>query len=150
MNAGLSVATRHHLPLGAGRFSVFIADHLAGPIVEIDPHDVELSLRTNGMGAFLTGQGAARLMLKAGKGTIIFSGATAGVKGFANSAPFAMGKFALRGLAQSMARELGPKGIHVAHVVIDGAIAENYLALHKQPRTAWTQELDLRPWVETF
>lgn len=157
---------------GIPELVVFNAGYRArGPIVEIDPHDVELSLRTNGMGAFLTGQGAARLMLKAGKGTIIFSGATAGVKGFANSAPFAMGKFALRGLAQSMARELGPKGIHVAHVVIDGgiagtrsgrdpggedkylqpqAIAENYLALHKQPRTAWTQELDLRPWVETF
>jgi NAD(P)-dependent dehydrogenase (short-subunit alcohol dehydrogenase family) len=93
------------------------------------------------------------------------------VKGFANSSPFAMGKFALRGLAQSMARELGPKGIHVAHVVIDGgiagtrggrdpgeedkflqpqAIAASYLNLHKQPRNAWTQELDLRPWVETF
>ena len=158
---------------GSPELVVFNAGYRArGPIVEIDPHDVELSLRTNGLGAFLTGQGAARLMLKAGKGTIIFSGATAGVKGFANSSPFAMGKFALRGLAQSMARELGPKGIHVAHVVIDGgiagtrrggrdpggedkylqpqAIAENYLALHKQPRTSWTQELDLRPWVESF
>lgn len=157
---------------GIPELVVFNAGYRArGALVEIDPQDVEASLRINGLGAFLTGQGAARLMLKAGRGTILFSGATAGVKGFAGSAPFAMGKFALRGLAQSMARELGPKGIHVAHVVIDGgiagtragrdpgaedkylspqAIAETYLALHRQPRNAWSQELDLRPWVETF
>jgi NAD(P)-dependent dehydrogenase (short-subunit alcohol dehydrogenase family) len=110
-------------------------------------------------------------MLPVGSGSIFFTGATAGVRGFALSSPFAMGKFALRGLAQSMARELGPRGIHVAHFVIDGgiagtrtgrdhgdddkwlspqAIAETYLATHRQPRSAWSHEVDLRPWVETF
>ena len=109
-------------------------------------------------------------MLPRGKGTIIFSGASAGVKGYPRSAPFAMGKFALRGLAQSMARELHPQGVHVGHVVIDGAIrstrrpdpegrdatldpdsiALNYLHLIRQPRDAWTLEIEVRPWVETF
>lgn len=157
---------------GIPELVVFNAGYRArGSLVDLDPHEVDLALRNNALAGFLTGQGAARLMLKAGKGSIFFTGATAGVKGFAGSAPFAMGKFALRGLAQSMARELGPKGIHVAHIVIDGgiagtrggrdpggedkylqpqAIADNYLALHKQHRNAWTQELDLRPWVETF
>ncbi|WP_374370372.1 SDR family NAD(P)-dependent oxidoreductase [Dongia sp.] len=157
---------------GIPELVVFNAGYRArGPVTEIDPQEVEMALRNNALAGFLTGQGAARLMLKAGKGSIFFTGATAGVKGFAGSAPFAMGKFALRGLAQSLARELGPKGIHVAHIVIDGgiagtrsgrdpgeedkylqpqAIAASYLALHKQPRNAWTQELDLRPWVETF
>ncbi|MBL8707735.1 MAG: SDR family NAD(P)-dependent oxidoreductase [Rhodospirillaceae bacterium] len=157
---------------GIPELVVFNAGYRArGPVVEIDPADVEMALRNNALAGFLTGQGAARLMLKAGRGTIIFTGATAGVKGFAGSSPFAMGKFALRGLAQSLARELGPKGIHVAHVVIDGgiagtrsgrdptdedkwlspqSIAETYLGLHKQPRNAWTQEIDLRPWSETF
>ncbi len=157
---------------GIPELVVFNAGYRArGPVVEIDPADVEMALRNNALAGFLTGQGAARLMLKAGKGTIIFTGATAGVKGFAGSSPFAMGKFALRGLAQSLARELGPKGIHVAHVVIDGgiagtrsgrdptdedkwlspqSIAETYLGLHRQPRNAWTQEIDLRPWSESF
>jgi NAD(P)-dependent dehydrogenase (short-subunit alcohol dehydrogenase family) len=110
-------------------------------------------------------------MLPAGRGTILFTGASASVKGYAQSAPFAMGKFALRGLAQSMARELAPKGIHVAHFVIDGgirqpgegraergpdgfldpdAIAQTYLQIHDQPRSAWTWEVELRPWTETF
>lgn len=161
-----SVAERD---FGIPELVVFNAGYRArGLIAEIDAQEAELALRNNALAGFLTGQGAARLMLKAGAGSIFFTGATAGVKGFAGSAPFAMGKFALRGLAQSMARELGPKGIHVAHIVIDGgiatprnagegdkllsaqAIAAAYLTLHKQPRNAWTQELDLRPWSETF
>jgi NAD(P)-dependent dehydrogenase (short-subunit alcohol dehydrogenase family) len=161
-----SVAERD---FGIPELVVFNAGYRArGPIAEIDPREAELALRNNALAGFLTGQGAARLMLKAGAGSILFTGATAGVKGFAGSAPFAMGKFALRGLAQSMARELGPKGIHVAHIVIDGgiatprhtgegdkllspqAIAAAYLTLHKQPRNAWSQELDLRPWAESF
>jgi len=106
-----------------------------------------------------------------GSGAILFTGASAGIKGYPRSAPFAMGKFALRGLAQSMARELAPKGVHVAHFVIDGgirsaerpddpqkpdalldpdAIAKSYLAMVDQPRSAWTWEIELRPWVETF
>ena len=109
-------------------------------------------------------------MLAAGRGAILFTGASAGVKGYARSAPFAMGKFALRGLAQSMARELHPQGLHVAHVVIDGgvrsprrpdesgadklldpdAIAQTYLHLIRQPRSAWSWEIEVRPWVETF
>jgi NAD(P)-dependent dehydrogenase (short-subunit alcohol dehydrogenase family) len=110
-------------------------------------------------------------MLAAGKGAILLTGATAGVKGFANSAPFAMGKFALRGLAQSAARELAPKGIHVAHVVVDGgvrselrgdpaeapdstldpdAIAQTYIDLLRQHRSAWSWEIEVRPWVERF
>lgn len=126
---------------------------------------------------FLTGREAARVMLPRGRGTIIFTGATASIRGRAGFAAFASAKFALRGLAQSMARELGPKGIHVAHAVIDGAIdttwirenfperyrlkerdgilnpdhiAQVYWQLHTQPRDAWTHELDLRPWIETF
>ena len=110
-------------------------------------------------------------MLVAGHGAILFTGASASVKGYAQSAPFAMGKFALRGLAQSMARELAPKGIHVAHFVIDGAvrsaaraepaaapdsqldpdaIAQTYLQVLQQPRNAWTWEVELRPWLERF
>ncbi|WP_303982285.1 SDR family NAD(P)-dependent oxidoreductase [Dongia mobilis] len=141
------------------------------PIAEIDPIDAEAALRNNALAGFLVGQGAARVMEGAGKGSIFFTGASASLKGYAQSAPFAMGKFALRGLAQSMARELGPKGIHVAHFVIDGgiagtrsgrdptdedkwlspqSIAETYLGIHKQPRNAWSHEIDLRPWAETF
>ena len=141
------------------------------PIAEIDPIDAEAALRNNALAGFLVGQGAARVMEGAGKGSIFFTGASASLKGYAQSAPFAMGKFALRGLAQSMARELGPKGIHVAHFVIDGGIAgtrsgrdptdedkwlspqsnaETYLGIHKQPRNAWSHEIDLRPWAETF
>ena len=107
-------------------------------------------------------------MLAKGSGAVLFTGASASVKGYAQSAPFAMGKFALRGLAQSMARELAPKGIHVAHFVIDGgirrrgvddpgdamldpdAIASSYLHVLMQPRSAWTWEVELRPWVERF
>lgn len=140
-----------------------------GPLVELDPADVQKALQTCAFGAFLTAQQAARRMLERGSGTILFTGASAGVKGYARSAPFAMGKFALRGLAQSMARELHPQGIHVAHIVIDGgirsarrpeagedtlldpdAIAETYLHLIRQPRSAWSWEIEVRPWVETF
>jgi len=142
-----------------------------GPLVGLDPAEVQKTLAITAFGGFLVGQGAAKAMLPRGRGTILFTGASASVKGYAQSAPFAMGKFALRGLAQSMARELGPLGVHVAHVVIDGgirsarrtvpddkpdslldpdAIADAYLALIAQPRNAWTFELEVRPWTEIF
>ena len=142
-----------------------------GALIELDPVDVEKSLAVSAFGGFLVGQQAARRMLKEKRGTILFTGASASVKGYALSAPFAMGKFALRGLAQSMARELAPQGIHVAHVVIDGgirsarrqesadnpdsfldpdAIAATYMHLIAQPRSAWAWEIELRPWVERF
>lgn len=142
-----------------------------GPLIDLDADAVEAALKVAAFGGFLVGQAAARAMLPAGKGTILFTGASASVKGYARSAPFAMGKFALRGLAQSMARELQPAGIHVAHIVIDGAIrnpgrteppdkpdsmldpdaiAETYLQLIRQPRSAWSWEIELRPWTETF
>ena len=142
-----------------------------GPLVDLDPAEVRHALMVSAYGGFLVAQQAARRMLQQGGGAILFTGASASVKGYARSASFAMGKFALRGLAQSMARELAPQNIHVAHFVIDGAvrsarrqesaerpdsmldpdaIAETYLAILKQPRSAWTWEVELRPWVETF
>ncbi|WP_101067300.1 SDR family NAD(P)-dependent oxidoreductase [Roseovarius salinarum] len=147
-----------------------------GPITDLDPDAVRAALDVTAHGAFLMGQAAARRMLAADprdgvRGTILFTGASAGVKGFPNSASFAMGKFAQRGLAQSMARELHPQGIHVAWINIDGAIrnpgrteppgnpdsmlnpdaiAESYLQLIRQDRSAWSDELTLRPWVERF
>lgn len=142
-----------------------------GPFVDLDPAEVENAIAVTAFGGFLVAQQAARRMLAHGTGTIMFTGASASVKGYAQSAPFAMGKFALRGLAQSMARELAPLGIHVVHVVIDGgirserrpeaadrpdalldpdAIAESYMHLLKQPRSAWSWEMELRPWVEKF
>jgi NAD(P)-dependent dehydrogenase (short-subunit alcohol dehydrogenase family) len=142
-----------------------------GPVIELDPVEVEKSLRVSAFGGFLVAQAAAKRMLPRGQGAILFTGASASVKGYAQSVPFAMGKFALRGLAHSMARELSPQGIHVAHFVIDGgirsagrpvpadkpdslldpdAIAQSYLHVLEQPRSAWTQELELRPWVEKF
>lgn len=142
-----------------------------GPLVELPPEDVKRAIEVSAFGAFLVSQQAARRMLPRNHGAILLSGATAGVKGFALSATFAMGKFALRGLAQSMARELGPKGIHVAHFVIDGgirsaarpvpgdnpdslldpdAIAETYWATMQQHRSAWSWEVEVRPWVEKF
>ena len=144
-----------------------------GPLVDLDPTEVDNAIRVSAFGGFLVGQQAAKRMLKRGSGAIFFTGASASVKGYAQSAPFAMGKFALRGLAQSMARELQPKGIHVAHFVIDGGvrnpgtgrveaadapdsfldpdgIAQTYLAVLKQPRSAWSLEVELRPWVERF
>jgi NAD(P)-dependent dehydrogenase (short-subunit alcohol dehydrogenase family) len=142
-----------------------------GPLVDLDPAEVERSIAVSAFGGFLVAQQAARRMLPKQRGAILFTGASASVKGYAQSAPFAMGKFALRGLAQSMARELAPQGIHVAHVVIDGgiksarrgepadapgslldpdAIAATYLHLIRQPRSAWASEIELRPWVERF
>ena len=143
-----------------------------GPIAELDPDQVLNALLVSCYGGFLVGQQATRAMLTAGHGSLLFTGASASVKGYARSAPFAMGKFGLRGLAQSMARELGPQNIHVAHFVIDGgirqpgdtrgqdrgpdallepdAIAANYLHVHRQHRSAWTAEIELRPWVENF
>jgi NAD(P)-dependent dehydrogenase (short-subunit alcohol dehydrogenase family) len=140
-----------------------------GPVAELDPAEVQKSLQVCAFGGFLALREAARRMLPRGQGTILLTGASAGVKGYAQSAAFAMGKFALRGLAQSAARELHPKGIHIGHVVIDGgirsarrpeqgedtlldpdAIAETYLALIRQPRSAWSWEIEVRPWVERF
>ncbi|HXX82903.1 MAG TPA: SDR family NAD(P)-dependent oxidoreductase [Casimicrobiaceae bacterium] len=142
-----------------------------GLLVDVSPADVQRSLQITAYGAFLVAQQAVRRMLPKAYGAILFTGASASVKGYARSAPFAMGKFALRGLAQSMARELAPQGIHVAHFVIDGAIrpsghtedaarpdsmldpdavASTYLNILRQPRSAWTWEVELRPWVETF
>jgi NAD(P)-dependent dehydrogenase (short-subunit alcohol dehydrogenase family) len=142
-----------------------------GPFVSLDPAEVEKSMMVTAFGAFLVAQEAIKRMLPRGHGAILFTGASASVKGYAQSAPFAMGKFALRGLAQSMARELSPHGIHVGHVVIDGgirsqtrpvppdkpdslldpdAIAQTYMDLLRQPRSAWAWEIELRPWVEKF
>ncbi len=142
-----------------------------GPVISLDPAEVEKSIAVSAFGGFLVTQAAARRMLKQGRGAILFTGASASVKGYAQSAPFAMGKFALRGLAQSMARELQPQGIHVGHVVIDGGIrserrpnppdkpdsmldpdviAQSYLHLLRQPRSAWAWEIELRPWLEKF
>jgi NAD(P)-dependent dehydrogenase (short-subunit alcohol dehydrogenase family) len=144
---------------------------LRGPITELDPEATRAAIETTCFGAFLVAQQAARRMLQRGSGSILFTGASAGVKGFANSSVFAMGKFGLRGLAQSLARELHPQNIHIGHFVIDGgiasdrparqddggdrmldpdAIAEAYLQFHNQHRSAWAWEVELRPWVETF
>ena len=142
-----------------------------GPFVELDPEEVAKTLQVSAFAAFLVAQQAARRMLAAGRGTILLTGASAGVKGYPQSAPFAMGKFALRGLAQSMARELHPKGVHVVHVVVDGgirsasrlepadkpdsmldpdAIAQTMMDVVAQPRSCWTDEIAVRPWVERF
>ena len=142
-----------------------------GPVTDLKPADVEKALAVCAFGAFLVAQQAARRMLLKKRGAILLTGASAGVKGYPQSAPFAMGKFALRGLAQSLARELSPQGIHVAHFVIDGgiarpgrtapsgepdslldadAIAASYFHVLTQPRNAWTWEIELRPWVEKF
>jgi NAD(P)-dependent dehydrogenase (short-subunit alcohol dehydrogenase family) len=142
-----------------------------GPFTELNPGEVAKAMEITAYGAFLVAQAAAKRMLPQSQGAIFFTGASASIKGYAQSASFAMGKFALRGLAQSMARELHPHGIHVAHFVIDGgirsarrpepadqpdslldpdAIAASYLQVLRQPRSAWTQELELRPWVERF
>jgi NAD(P)-dependent dehydrogenase (short-subunit alcohol dehydrogenase family) len=142
-----------------------------GPLVELVPSEVESALAVSAFGGFLVAQQAVRRMLTKKAGAILFTGASASVKGYAQSAPFAMGKFALRGLAQSMAREFAPQGIHVAHFVIDGAIrnpgrteppdrpdsmldpdaiAETYFQTLRQPRSAWAWEIELRPWLEKF
>jgi NAD(P)-dependent dehydrogenase (short-subunit alcohol dehydrogenase family) len=142
-----------------------------GPFIDLKPAEVERSLMVTAFGGFLVAREAAKRMLQMQRGAILLTGASASVKGYAQSAPFAMGKFALRGLAQSMARELQPQGIHVAHIVIDGgirsasraepadkpdsmldpdAIAQTYLNLLQQHRSAWAWEVELRPWVERF
>jgi NAD(P)-dependent dehydrogenase (short-subunit alcohol dehydrogenase family) len=157
---------------GSPDVAVFNAGYRTrGPFIELDPAEVEKTLISSAFGGFLVGQEAAKRMLPHKHGAIFFTGASASVKGYAQSAPFAMGKFALRGLAQSMARELSPQGIHVAHVVVDGgirsasraeppdkpdsmldpdAIAQTYLDLLRQQRSAWAWEIELRPWVERF
>jgi short-subunit dehydrogenase len=144
-----------------------------GPFLALDRAEVLKTLIVSAHGGFLVAQAALKRMVERGRGALFFTGASASVKGYAESAPFAMGKFALRGLAQSLAREFGPKNIHVAHFVIDGgieraggdarapargqdgmlrpdAIAETYLAVYRQHRSAWTFEVDLRPWAEKF
>jgi NAD(P)-dependent dehydrogenase (short-subunit alcohol dehydrogenase family) len=142
-----------------------------GPVTDLLPADVARAISVSAYGGFLVAQQAARLMVARGSGAILLTGASASVKGYPNSSAFAMGKFALRGLASSLARELSPKGVHVAHFVIDGgirsaarvdpndnpdslldpdAIAETYWQVATQPRSAWTWEVELRPWVERF
>ena len=142
---------------------------IRGGIETLNPLDTKAALDITCFGAFLVAQQAAIKMLKRGSGSIFFTGASAGVKGFANSSVFAMGKFGLRGLAQSLARELHPKNIHVGHFVIDGGIksqnrpdngdctllcpdeiAKAYLNFHKQKKSIWSWEIELRPWVEKF
>jgi len=145
---------------------------IKGSIIELDAEETRSAINITCFGAFLVAQEAAKRMLSRGNGSIFFTGASAGVKGFANSSVFAMGKFGLRGLAQSLARELHPKNIHIGHFVIDGgiqsnfnktnqffgkdnmlnpdAIAKSYLEFHRQDRSAWAWEIELRPWVENF
>ncbi len=155
--------------LGVPDLVVFNASGRArGPFADLDADAVARALNVTAYAGFLVGQAAVRRMLPRGSGTVLFTGASASVKGYPRSAPFAMGKFALRGMAQSMARELHPQNIHVAHFVIDGGIAqagresendallepdriaETYLHVHRQHRSTWTWEIELRPWVETF
>jgi NAD(P)-dependent dehydrogenase (short-subunit alcohol dehydrogenase family) len=158
--------------IGAPDLVVYNAGARArGPFLDLVPAEVAQSIMVSAFGGFLVAQQAARRMLPNKHGAILFTGASASVKGYPQSAPFAMGKFALRGLAQSLARELSPQGIHVAHFVIDGgirsatrteapdrpdsmldpdAIAMSYFSVLQQPRSAWTWEMELRPWVEKF
>ena len=158
--------------VGAPAVVVYNASYRTrGPLVELDPVEVEKSLIVSAFGGFLVAQEAVKRMLPKAHGAVLFTGASASVKGYAQSAPFAMGKFALRGLAQSMARELAPQGLHIGHIVVDGgirsaarpnapdkpdsmldpdAIAQTYLDLLRQPRSAWAWEIELRPWVERF
>lgn len=149
------------------------AQRVRGPITDIDPAEVWRAVEVTAFGGFVVAQEAAKRMVPRGRGTIMFTGASASVKGYPQSATFAMGKFALRGLAQSMARELQPMGVHVAHFVIDGgirnaarnrveapdapdslldpdAVADTYMHVLSQPRSAWSWEIELRPWLEKF
>jgi NAD(P)-dependent dehydrogenase (short-subunit alcohol dehydrogenase family) len=142
-----------------------------GPFLDLVPAEVAQAIMVSAFGGFLVAQQAAQRMLPNKHGAILFTGASASVKGYAQSAPFAMGKFGLRGLAQSLARELSPQGVHIAHFVIDGgirsaaraepadrpdsmldpdAIALSYWNVLQQPRSAWSWEVELRPWVEKF
>lgn len=158
--------------LGAPDLVIYNASfRTRGAFTDLVPSDVEKAIAVTAFGAFLVAQQAARRMLPNRHGAIFFTGASASVKGYAKSAPFAMAKFALRGLSQTLARELQPQGIHVAHFVIDGgirserrpepadkpdsmldpdAIAQAYLDVLRQPRSAWSTEVELRPWVENF
>ncbi len=164
--------------LGPIGFVIFnIGANVRMPFVDIDVRKFSKIWEMACFAGFLTGREAARYMVPQKQGTIIFTGASASVKGYENGAAFASAKFALRGMAQSMARELGPKGIHVAHSIIDGAvdtafirdnfpehyklkekdgiinpedIAQAYWFIHQQSRTTWTHEIDLRPWMENF
>ena len=143
-----------------------------GGIIEVDPEDTQKAINITCFGAFLVAQEAAKRMVQRGSGSIFFTGASASVKGYANSSVFAMGKFGLRGLAQALARELHPQNIHIGHFIIDGgikadhrperndpgddsmldpeAIANTYLQFHRQNRSSWSWEIELRPWLETF
>ncbi len=144
-----------------------------GPVTDLDPEAVRTAIMVSCYAGFLVAQAAAKQMTARGSGSILLTGASASVKGYPNSSSFAMGKFGLRGLAQSLARELQPQNVHVAHFVIDGGIAkagtdpraadrgedgmlhpdhiaQNYLAIHRQHRSAWTWEVELRPWLEKF
>ena len=144
-----------------------------GPIQNLDPEAVRTAIQVSCFGGFLVAQAAAKQMVPRKSGTILLTGASASVKGYPNSSSFAMGKFGLRGLAQSLARELQPQNIHVVHFVIDGGIlqgshdprapergedamllpdeiAKDYLHVHRQHRSSWTWEIELRPWVEKF
>ena len=159
--------------MGPSELVVFNASQrYRAPVCELVPEKVRQAMMVGAYGGFLVGQAAASEMLPRKSGSIFFTGATASIKGNSGSAPFAMQKFALRGLAQSMARELQPQGLHIAHFVIDGgiastfakpgeagppdkwldpnSIAQTYLDTHRQDRSAWSTEVELRPWVETF
>ena len=160
--------------IGDAKLVVYNASgRVRGPLTELAPEAVRQTIMITCYGGFLIGQEAANRMINAGSGTILFTGASASVKGYANSAAFAMGKMGLTGLVQSMARELQPRNIHVAQVVIDGgicnpdrperltergpdgcldpdAIARTYLHLHRQHRSAWASQIELRPWSEKF
>jgi NAD(P)-dependent dehydrogenase (short-subunit alcohol dehydrogenase family) len=145
-----------------------VGARIRGPLAELDPEAVRQAFEINAFGGFLAAREAAKRFGPRGRGALFFTGATASLKGYAISAPFAMGKFALRALAESAARELGPKGVHVAHVVIDGVIrapgqsdvidatllpddiADAYVDLLRQKRSAWSFEVTVRPWVEKF
>jgi NAD(P)-dependent dehydrogenase (short-subunit alcohol dehydrogenase family) len=171
VTAAVEEAERFGGPLACAVFNAGAFE--PGSLLDIDPSDFERCWRVGTFGGFLIGQAAARKMVPRGLGTILFTGATASLRGSANFANLASPKFALRALAQSMARELGPRGVHVAHVIIDGqirtsrsevfadegrpdsrlqpeAIAETYMHLHRQSRSAWSHEIDLRPWAERF
>ena len=166
---------REHGPVEVAVFNAG-AQHRK-PLLEITADQFEKVWRLGCLGGFVFGREAIRHMLPRSRGTLLYTGATSALRGGANFAAFAATKFGLRAVAQSMAREFGPQGIHVAHVVVDGAIdtpfirenfperyalkekagildpeaiAENYWQLHRQPRSAWTHELDLRPWMETW
>jgi NAD(P)-dependent dehydrogenase (short-subunit alcohol dehydrogenase family) len=161
--------------LGEPNLVVYNASRrIHGPITQVDPEEVLKAILVTCYGGFVVGQAAAKRMVRAGEGTILFTGASASIKGFPNSASFAMGKLGLSGLVQSMARELQPQNIHVAQIVIDGgiyeatraaerlksrgpdgwldpdAIAQTYLHLHRQHRSAWASYVELRPWSEKF